>query len=147
MNKKLYAIFTAILIVVTGGAFYGGTQYQNNKLVSAGMLRGQGGPGGPGGQGRQGGGRQGMGGPANGGAGDFAGGQIIAKDDTSVTIKTRDGGSKIIFFSSTTAIDKSVAGATSDLSVGQQISANGKTSSDGSLTAQNIQIRPNQPQQ
>ena len=39
-----------------------------------------------------------------------------------------------------------MTGALSDVSVGQNIMANGKTNSDGSITAQTIQIRPAQPQ-
>lgn len=147
MEKKNVLIAVIIGLIIAGGAFYGGMKYSANKAVSqisqnrcGGNFGGQRQGGGQG-QGMQnGGGRQG--GMQNGGAGDFVGGEIISKDDSSVTIKTRDGGSKIVFFSDKTLIDKSVSGATSDLSVGLQVTANGKANSDGSLTAQNIQIRP-----
>jgi hypothetical protein len=153
MDKKKHIIsMVAIGIVIAGGAFYGGMQYGARNIQAKFAQDMQGRPGGnfggganggqrAGGQGMQ-GARGGQPGIANGGAGDFASGEVISKDDTSVTIKTRDGGSKIVFFSDKTLIDKSVTGATSDLSVGQQVTVNGKTSTDGILTAQNIQIRP-----
>lgn len=149
MDKKKHIIsMIAIIIVVAGGAFYGGMRYDASKNAAQLAARGGQGGGFGGGRGMAGqgqGGAQRGGGPANGGAGDFSGGQVTAKDDTSITIKTRNGGSQIIFFSPSTTIDKSVAGTGTDLSVGQQITANGKSSPDGTLAAQNIQIRPAQP--
>ena len=161
MDKKNNIIgMIAVIIVVAGGSFYGGMQYGANKSpqsqlaqgggknggnFGAGMNGGQRGAGQGGGQAGQGGGQRGSG--AAGNMGDFISGQVIAKDDTSVTIKGRDGSSKIVFLSSTTSIDKSVSGGAADLAVGQQVNANGKTNADGSLAAQNIQIRPTQPAQ
>jgi len=146
MNKQNHIIsMIAIVIVIAGGAFYGGMQYAGKKAATQVAQNKNGGS--FGGQ-RAGGGQRpaGMqGGGANGGAGDFASGEIISKDDTSATIKTRGGGSKIVFFSDKTSIDKSVSGVAGDLSIGQQITVNGKTGADGSLIAQSIQIRPLQP--
>lgn len=148
MNNKNNLIGGIIvLIIAIAGGFYAGMQYgaKNLSAKNAQDQQGRGGfaNGGMGGMQRAGGAQRGgmQNGPANGG-GDFAGGEIIAKDDTSITIKTRDGGSKIVFFSEKTMIDKSVSGAINDLAVGQQITANGKLSGDGTITAQNIQIRP-----
>src|SRR3989339_1306016 len=101
-------------------------------------------------------GQQRLGGMGGFGAGKMAGGQRgvyfirgenIAKDDQSVTVKLPDGGSKIIFFSASTEITKSVAGATSDITVGGQIMSTGTTNTDGSITATIIQIRPAMPEQ
>ncbi len=152
MQKKNMIIGVAAGLVLIVGSFLIGMQYGIKNVAksqvaqggrnSAGNFAGGGQRlAGQGGQQRPGGGM------GNGGAGDFTAGEIIAKDDTSATIKTRDGGSKIVFFSDKTLIDKSVAGAAGDLNVGQQITVNGKTSTDGSVIAQNIQIRPVQASQ
>jgi hypothetical protein len=138
MNKNIINIIIAI--VITGSAsFYGGMQYTQSKTVSpqnfANMtqeerqaLRGQFGNG-TGARGAR------MG---NGGAN----GEIISKDDASITIKLRDGGSKIVFLSNTTPVSKTASGTPADLIVGAQVNAVGTANSDGSMTAQSVQIRP-----
>ena len=152
MDKKYIVGVVVLVIVVGAGSFYGGMRYDQSQRTNQFAARGAAGAGqGAGAMGRTGGqGSQrvggGQGGAMNGGAGDFAGGQISAKDDTSITIKTRNGGSQIVFFAPSTTIDKSVSGASADLSVGQQVTANGKSNADGSLAATTIQIRPDTPQ-
>ncbi len=152
MKKQTLVIGVVLALVLLGGSFYGGMQYgARNTAAKSQSTAGGRNFGGAIGAGQRGAAGQGMqSGSQRSGAntgGGFTVGQIVSKDDTSVTVKTNDGGSKIIFFSSSTSIDKSVSGASSDLSVGQQITANGKINPDGSVVAQNIQIRPTQPAQ
>ncbi|MFH0829131.1 MAG: hypothetical protein V1907_03040 [Candidatus Kerfeldbacteria bacterium] len=75
------------------------------------------------------------------GGGGMVSGEIISSDSTSVTIKQQDGSTKVVYFTSSTTIDKTVAGTSSDLTVGKNITANGTANSDGSIAAQTIQLR------
>jgi len=141
--KKNILVTVVIVLVVGAGAFYGGMKYGQGKSLTPQSLQNltqqqrqqlfanAGGAGGTRGSTRNG-----------QGAGGFSGGQIIAKDDKSVTIKMQDGSSKIVFYSNTTKVQKSTDGTSADLQVGEEVTASGTANSDGSLTAQTIQIRP-----
>ncbi|KKU05962.1 MAG: hypothetical protein UX07_C0011G0003 [Parcubacteria group bacterium GW2011_GWA2_45_30] len=148
MNKTLLLSIMAVVVVVGGGAFYGGMKYAQSRNPRGQFSRADlqnlsseerqqrlqelGVNGGAGFRGGAGGGQRGGGG--------FTSGEIISKDDKSVTIKLRDGGSKIIFFSDSTEISKSAEGTSSDLEVGKSITVNGVANSDGSVTAETIQL-------
>ncbi|MCX6751853.1 MAG: DUF5666 domain-containing protein [Candidatus Nomurabacteria bacterium] len=143
-NKKI--IFVVVGIIVLAGVFYGGMTYgksqtstQNLNGFSANM---QNRTGQFGANGRTGGNR---------GGGGFVGGEIISKDDKSITVKIMNNdptatntisGSKIIFFDTSTTVSKTATGSLTDLAVGTQVSVQGTTNSDGSVTAKTIQIRP-----
>ena len=136
--KKLLPIIV-IIVLVGIGAFFGGMKYDQNKAaanLSANFQNRQMAGSGTGS-------RNGTFGNRSGGG--LATGEIIAKDDKSITVKLGEGGSKIIFFSDTTQITKSAAGSSADLKIGENITANGSANSDGSLTAQTIQLRPVTP--
>lgn len=77
----------------------------------------------------------------------FTAGEVLAKDAESITVKMRDGGSKIVFFSSSTSVMKSAAGSIQDVAVGEQVTVSGKQNSDGSVSADSIQLRPAMLQQ
>ena len=138
MNKLLVSVL-ATTVVVGVVSFYGGMKYGqstgNGSFTNLTPAERQARFGVNGG--RTGG--------ARGGAGGFTNGDIIAKDATSITVKMRDGSSKIIFYSDSTEVGKFVSGGSGDLEVGKSVSANGTADSDGSITAQSIQIRPPMP--
>lgn len=130
-----------IMLIVGAGAFYGGMRYESGKRPNASAFRNLSASD-----------RQQFG--ANAGArfgagsqpdGNSAAGEIISRDDQSMTIKLRDGGSKIIFYSDATEVGKFTTGSKEDLEIGKTAMVNGKANQDGSLTAQSIQIRPDAP--
>lgn len=124
---KKYLSFLITAIVIGGIAFYTGSQYGKNQSPAAAGTGGRGNF-----QGRQRGGGSGA---------NFIGGNIISKDDKSITVQSIDGSSKIIFFSDTTKIMKAVDGTSDDLAQGKQVTINGTPNPDGSITAQTIQLR------
>ena len=130
--KKEHLIASiAVIIVLMSGCYYLGYQSGKNSITNqfaSGMM---GGGARNGGAGRNGGGN--------------ANGEIISKDDTSITVKGRDGSSKIVLYTPSTQVMKSTSGSSTDIIVGSQVLVQGKTNSDGSVTAQNISIRPNMP--
>jgi len=128
MKNTKTVIAVVAMVVIAGGSFFGGMKYGQTKKPN-GM------PGGfPG---------SAMGANRNSqGNGGMISGEITAKDDKSITVKTQDGSMKIVYFSDSTSINKSSDGATSDLSQNQQVTISGTSNSDGSTTAKNIQIRP-----
>lgn len=148
--KKFLPILIIVLIIVCAGSFYGGMKYQAGKKTTANFASRDGFPNlanltpeqiqqrvqQMGGAGRT-GNRQGGGG--------FVDGTIIAKDDKSLTIKSSDSGSKIIFYSATTSVSKFSTGGASDLTIGETVTANGTANQDGSITASTIQLRPETP--
>jgi hypothetical protein len=71
-------------------------------------------------------------------------GEIIAVDDKSITIKMNDGSSRIVFLTDQTQINKADQGTKTDLQVGTTVVAFGQDNNDGTLTAQNIQLNPQQ---
>jgi hypothetical protein len=134
-TPKQTVIMIAIALVINGGSFYGGIKYdQAQRAASRGQF-----PSGQMGQfgGQQNGGQKGM-----RAGGNFVGGEILSKDDKSITIKLQDGGSKIVFLSASTQIMKSTAGSLEDLAVGTVVTTTGPANPDGSITAQSIQTRP-----
>jgi hypothetical protein len=128
--KKTLIIFIILILVVGAGSFFGGMKYGQSKSGMGfkdgnfqGALAGM-----PGTGIRQ-----------NSGS-SFVVGEIISKDDTSMTIKTSNGGSKIVFYSGSTSIQKTATGTVADLETGKSVTVRGTTNSDGSITAQTIQF-------
>jgi len=134
MNSPTKIIIGALIIIAI--VFYGGFKYgqgqtpassQNNGSSS---LRGGFAPASPAGR------RQSF---SEGGG--MARGEIIKKDAQSLTIALLNGGSQIIWYSTSTEIQKTATGNAGDLVIGQTASITGSTNADGSLTAKSIQLR------
>jgi hypothetical protein len=136
--KPIYVII--VVIIVAAAAFWGGITYQKSK-VSSFAGAGAGGRFG----GRFGGGQGGFQGSGAGGAGGASGmmpvnGQIVSTSSNAITVKLSDGSSKIVDLSSQTKINKTTQGTVSDLTTGQQVTAFGSANSDGSITAQAVNV-------
>ncbi len=74
--------------------------------------------------------------------GNFITGSVLSKDDKSITVGIREGGSKIVFFGSNASITKTATGTADDIQLNSQVTVTGTANSDGSFTAQSIQLRP-----
>ncbi|MBP9687109.1 hypothetical protein KBD68_00430 [Candidatus Woesebacteria bacterium] len=133
-SKVNPVVITAVVaIVVAAAAFFSGMKYQQMKTGSIGFTRGANMVGARNGQGMMGGNRQGFGGVS---------GEVTANDGTSMTVKMSDGSSKIVILSDSTTVSKTSDGAKADLSVGAKVAVFGPSNSDGSVTAQNVQLNP-----
>lgn len=131
MQKNILAWVIAI-IVVAGLAFYGGLAYGKNQSSGANRMVLNGGQG-----------SQRQGGRIGGNFGGATAGQVLAKDNRSLTIAlSNSAGSKIVFFSPTTEVLKSVNGTIDDVAIGSPVIVTGAANPDGSVNAQTIQIRP-----
>jgi hypothetical protein len=137
-------LLVVIILVVGGGAFFGGMKYQQSK-IPAGVMRftqGAGGPGGGNGTFARGqGGAAGIAFARGGAGGGLVTGEVLSKDDKSITVKMRDGGSKIVFFSASTSVMTSSSSTLDSVEQGKTVMVNGTTNSDGSVTAQSINLR------
>jgi hypothetical protein len=133
MNKTT-SIAGVLIVIASVGGFFGGMKYQQNKTPSnfrrqLGDNQGQRGSNGQvQGQARM-GGRQTI-------------GEITSQDDKSITIKMPDGSSKIVILSNTTKYVKASDGTKGDLKIGDTVAVFGTTNTDGSLTADNVQLNP-----
>jgi uncharacterized protein YneF (UPF0154 family) len=132
MKKNLILILIALIIVGAGG-FFGGMKYGESQALknltpekireifqqTRGQFQTQ----------RQ---RIGQG---------FILGEVISKDEKSLTIKLPDGSTRIVFLSESAQILKSVQGNIQDIEIGKQVIVSGEQTTEGSLTAKTIQIR------
>lgn len=131
MKKNTVLVFLGF-IIISGVSFFAGMKYQESKRTSSfrQFSRGQ---------------EAGMGfGQSQGNRTGFrpVNGEIMNIDDKSMTVKLQDGSSKIIFFSDKTTINKAANATKNDLKTGEKVAVFGQENSDGSVTAQNIQLNP-----
>lgn len=126
-----------VVVVIAGASFFGGMQYgksqvssqspsENRQYVQNGQV--------------QNGRGTGFGNRRNGGGATM--GQVVSQDANSITLKLPDGSSKIINLSETTMVTKTQVVSKSDIQTGMTIAVFGMSNSDGSVTAQSIQLNP-----
>ncbi len=126
MNKNIIIIAVVVSLAFGAGGFFAGTKYQQSKrLAGFNQLGNRNGQGQVRGTNFQ---------PVNG--------EIISADDKSITVKMQDGSSKIVLFSDQTQINQATTATKGDLKVGETVAVFGTSNSDGSVTAQSIQLNP-----
>lgn len=140
MKKKQIILMIIGGIILLGIGFGGGVFYQKkwgnkNTVASGNFMNGA-----PNGQGTPpSGSEKGFRGTNGGGN---VSGEIISKADNSITVKTSDGSTKIVYFTDSTKITKSDTGNSTDLSVGTNVVVNGSTNTDSSIAGNMIRIEP-----
>ncbi len=131
--KKQIISMVILLIVFSAGSFFAGTKYQQSKLTSGFKQMTA--------NGAQNGVRSGT----RTGASIPNIGEITKVDDSSITIKTMDGSSKIILISDSTVFNQSTSAAKTDLKVGSKVEITGDQNTDGSVTGKTINLSPSVP--
>lgn len=136
--KNNNLMMTGIIAVIVGGlAFFGGMKFQETQSTNTSAQNRGGFTRTPGQNGQSGATR--TGGRGFGGA---VVGEVLTQDSGSVTLKLQDGSSKIVNLAATTTYSKTDTGTKTDLKTGVRIAVFGTANSDGSVTAQNVQLNP-----
>jgi len=133
MSKKLITLILISHLIAIGVGVYGGMKYGESKSPARQNFQNLS----PEQRQQLSQGRTGTRAGAN-----FLSGEVINKDEKSLTLKMTDGGSKIVFFSTSTQISKTAEGSINDIEIGKQIMVSGDQNSDGSYTAKTIQLSP-----
>lgn len=139
MNKTTGIIIAVVLIFLAAvGGFFGGMYFQKNKtnnrfgMYTNGNIMGQGF-------------RQGFrGGMMGQNGGSIVRGQILSVDNNNITVKLPDGSSKVVVLGNSTTFVQSTKASQGDIKQGDTVMVFGTTNSDGSITAQNVQLNPQQ---
>ncbi len=131
MKTQTYIILAVVVILVAAGSFFGGMKYQQSQRGNRmGQFNGQ----------------NFMGRFNQNGMGQNnfrpVRGEVTSADDKSITVKMADGSSKIVILSDSTAITEATSATKQALKSGTQVMIFGNQNSDGSVTAQNIQLNP-----
>lgn len=132
-KNKGVVVMIAVAIITAGLGFYGGVQYQKTKKITptgmrAGLPNGSGMP------------TTGKTGTTRTGGNQPVSGEITSVDGGTITVKTQDGGSKIVVLSGSTKINLATEGSTSDLKKGDTVMVIGTTGTDGTITATTVSI-------
>jgi hypothetical protein len=132
-------VAVVLIIIAAAGGFVGGMTYQKSQSNLLITEMGQNGT-------RQGGNFVGRFGGQAGQNSNFrpVRGQVVSMDSNSLTVKISDGSTKLVVLSQSTAFMQSTKALLSDIKTGDTVNVSGTTNSDGSVTAQDIQINPPQ---
>jgi hypothetical protein len=133
INKEIIIIGLITAVIFGAGGFFAGTKFQQGKRT--GFMA----------QGIQGINSQRVGNGQNtpgGFRGGNTSGEIISSDEKSITVKLTDGSSKIILLDDKMQINKASEATRDDLKIGEKVLIMATANSDGSVTAQNIQLNP-----
>lgn len=133
-KNKIIAV--VVVLVLMGASFWGGTLYGKGGASSRGQFTGANGAQGEFARG------MGMSGSSRSMGGGFVAGEILSKDAASLTLKMQDGSTKIVLLPASTQVTKSASGTLDDLAQGESVTVTGTANSDGSVTAQSVQLRP-----
>lgn len=147
MTKKIMLLASVAVILIGSGAFYGGSLYGKSQSAFPNGFSGRNGTfpernadgsmRSRDGQGQAAGSRD-----TNRGSQDSVFGEVLSKNDTSITVKTPNGGSRIVYVSDKTSVGVSDPAALANISAGQTIMASGTGSTEGALVAHMLQIYP-----
>lgn len=130
MNKNTIIVIAVILVVVAAaGGFFGGIMYQKNQASTGATGRGS---------------YAARFGQSGQNAASFrsARGQVLSMTDNTLTVKMSNGSTELVILSSSTSFAQSAKAASSDIKTGDTVSVVGTANSDGSVTAQDVQINP-----
>lgn len=127
-------VAVVLIIVAAAGGFFGGMMFQKNQTPSFGGAAGRGNFAGR------------FGGQTGQNAAAFrpVRGQVLSMTSDSMTVKMSDGSTKIVVLSASTAFMQSTKAALTDVKTGDTVNVVGTANSDGSVTAQDVQINPPQ---
>ncbi len=133
MENKIIIAVLVTAVAVGGAGFFGGMKYQENKGsdLAQEFVQGE----------KSEKMRQKMGSDAEGGEYKPVNGTIISKDENSITVEMADGSSKIVVFSDSTVFNETQEAQKNDLEVGENVAVFGTENSDGSVTANNVQLK------
>lgn len=127
MKSKQIAVIIVALVLVGNAGFFTGVKYQQSKQPSRTNFQsfGQ---------------QRGFSATRQPAGSQVVRGEIIDKDEESITVKLPDDSSKIVLLSESTTINKATEGSVDDLKSGDQVMVFGQTNSDGSVSAAQIQL-------
>ncbi len=135
MQHKKFDLVTLIIVTISMGiaGFFWGLLYQKNKGIKSQM----------GEMGRQ---VRGMTKQRSGFQGkQSVSGEVVSVDENTITVKTSDGGSKVIVYTNDIKVDKTTEGAIADVVTGTNITTFG-SESNGTVVAERISVGVSVPQ-